>query len=155
MFKWLDALGFDRNLFPTRSRNFVISIHSAVPIPLTVQDAVLTDLDARTTLLIIERFGQEMKKSKAGFRLLYTYSDKIVGYSYAVHNTRNKKIKVELDCSKSSNMLFSMPSPKLDKVIEPFETVFFMHSMALPSTSSFKRAAECRIIRADQHGGNL
>lgn len=95
-----------------------------------------------------------MKKSKAGFRLLYTFSDKIFGYSYAVQNTRNKKIKVELDCSKSMNMLFSMPSPKVDKVIEPFETVFFMHSMALPSTSSFKRAAECRIIRGDQNGNN-
>ena len=147
MFKWLEDLGYDRGLFPTRSRLFVLSIHSDKLLPLTVQDAMQTDLDARTMLLVMDKFGQEMKRSKAGYNLLYTFSDKIFGYSYAVQNTKNKKIKVKLDCSKSENMLFSTPAPIVEKTIQPFETVFFLHSMAIPSKGSFKRVAECHICR--------
>ena len=84
MYKWLEDLGYDRYLFPTRSRLFVLTIHSEKYVPLIVQDAMLTDLDARTNLLVIEKFGQTMKRSKTGYNLLYTFSDKIFGYSYAV-----------------------------------------------------------------------
>jgi hypothetical protein len=34
--------------------------------------------------MTIEKFGQELKKSKKGYKLLYTFSDKVFGYSYAV-----------------------------------------------------------------------
>jgi hypothetical protein len=58
MFKWLQDLGYDRSLFPTRSRLFVLTIHSEKKLPLTVRDAMQTDLDARTSLLIMNKFGQ-------------------------------------------------------------------------------------------------
>jgi hypothetical protein len=40
----------------------------------TVRDAVQTDLDTRTNLLIIEKYGQELENKK-GYKLLYTYSE--------------------------------------------------------------------------------
>lgn len=94
MFEWLENLGYNRNLFPTRSRNFVLTIHSDTELPVTVQDATQTDLDTRTTLLIIEKFGQELKKSKSGYRLLYTFSDKVSGFTYAIQNTKNRKLNI-------------------------------------------------------------
>ena len=50
---------------------------------------------------------------------------------------------MKLDCSKSENMLFSTPTPCIEKWIEPLETEFFMHAVAIPSRGKFKRVAEC------------
>jgi hypothetical protein len=40
MFEWLENLGYDSNLHPVRSRNYVLSLHSVHPIDLKVQDAL-------------------------------------------------------------------------------------------------------------------
>ena len=102
-----------------------------------------TDLDVRTTLLVMEKFGHEVKKSKQGYRLMYTFSDKIFGYSYGIQNLKEYPLQVTLDCSKSEDMLFSTPTSQVTKVIEPGETQFYMHCMAVPSKGKFKRVAEC------------
>ena len=146
MFQWLENLGYDRDLYSVRSRTFVLSVHSEKDVEVNVRDAVQTDIDQRTTLLVIEKFGQEIKKSKSGYRLLYTFSDKIYGYSYAIQNTKpNKSLKIKLDCSKSESMLFSTPTPYMTKVIEPGQIEFYMHSMAIPSAGKFTRISECSI----------
>ena len=53
---------------------------------------------------------------------------------------------VRLSCQKSEYMLFSTPTPVVDKVINPGETEFFMHAMAMPSKGSYKRNAECLVL---------
>ena len=58
MFEWFENLGYDSDLYPIRSRCFVLSFHSNEEIDLKVRDAIQTDLDARTNLLIAEKFGQ-------------------------------------------------------------------------------------------------
>ena len=63
MFQWLENLGYDRDLYSVRSRTFVLSVHSEKDVEVNVRDAVQTDIDQRTTLLVIEKFGQEIKKS--------------------------------------------------------------------------------------------
>ena len=150
IFKWLEHLGYDKDLYPIRSRCFVLSMHSERPLQVDVRDATQTDIDTRTCLLILEKFGQELKKSKQGYRLLYSFSDKIFGYSYAVQNIKSKKIKVRLDCSKSESMLFSTPTSIIEKTIEAGATEFFMHSMAAPSEGKFVRSAECTILEKDE-----
>ena len=114
-----------------------MSIHSDHPVNITVQDAVQTDLDQRTSLLVMEKFGHELKKSKSGkYRLLYTFSDKIFGYTYAIQNLKDRELKIKLDCSKSENMLFSTPNSIVTKTISKGETEFFMHCMAHPSNEN-------------------
>ena len=95
----------------------MLSLHSDNFVQLDVRDATQTDLDTRVNLLIIDKFGQELKNSKRGYRLLYSFSDKISGYSYAIQNTKNRQLKVRLDCSKSENLLFSTASSIIDKTI--------------------------------------
>ena len=99
MYDWLYNLGFDNQLFPVRSRLFTLTIHSSELLECKVKDAVQTDLDQRASLLVVEKFGQEIKKSEKGYRVLYTVSDKIFGYTYAIQNiTNHKTIRVKLDC---------------------------------------------------------
>jgi hypothetical protein len=60
---WLEKLGYDRDLYSLRSRQFCINIHSRIlevgggSIEVRVRDAVATDIDNRTTEMILEQFG--------------------------------------------------------------------------------------------------
>ena len=83
MFKWLDALGYDQDLYSIKSRCFMLTFHSTVDLSVSVRDAIQTDLDTRANLLIIDRFGQELE-AKQAYRILYTFSEQILAYSYAV-----------------------------------------------------------------------
>ena len=82
---------------------------------------------------------------------MYSLSEKTCGYSYSVENTKHYRMRVQLDCSKSENMLFSSASKVIEKEIEPGTTVFMMHSMVVPSSGQFKRSAECKVLEVDEH----
>jgi len=55
--QWLENLGYDQDLYSIRSRCFILTLHAEQELSVTVRDAVQTDLDTRTNLLIIEKFG--------------------------------------------------------------------------------------------------
>lgn len=57
VWQWLENLGYDRDLYSVRSRCFMLTCHSAHEVSVTVRDAVQTDLDTRTNLLVIDKFG--------------------------------------------------------------------------------------------------
>ena len=57
MFNWLANLGYDAELYQTRSRAFNLSFHSAEKMQVSMKDALLTDLDFHTSQLIIEQYG--------------------------------------------------------------------------------------------------
>lgn len=103
-----------------------------------------TDLDTRTNLLIIDKYGQELENKK-GYKLLYTYSEQIHAYSYAVQNMVGRSVDINLDCSQSQNMIFSSKSSKLSKKVEAGHIEFMMHSMAVPNAPKFVRSAKCHI----------
>jgi len=42
-------------------------------------------------------------------------------------------------------MLFSTPTSEVTKIIEPGETLFYLHCMAIPSKGKFKRVAEVHV----------
>ena len=56
MFTWLEKLGYDDQLNSVRSRCFMLAIHSFRPVSVDGVDAVQTDIDAQTSLLIAEKF---------------------------------------------------------------------------------------------------
>ena len=54
MYIWLANLGYDQELYQTRSRAFNLSFHSTDKMKVSMKDALLTDLDFHTSQLIIE-----------------------------------------------------------------------------------------------------
>ena len=110
-----------------------MSFHSTNPIDLKIMDALLTDLDTQTNLLILEKFGQILdKESKAAYEVMYTFSEQIQGYSYFVTNKLQYPIEVVFDMTLSKNMLSSNCSHKLTKTIEPATTEFMFHTRQAP-----------------------
>ncbi|OMJ86345.1 hypothetical protein SteCoe_12132 [Stentor coeruleus] len=139
---WLDSLGYDRELYSVRSRCFILTFHSETEISITVRDAIQTDLDARTNVQFIEKYGKELE-SKNGVKCFYYFSNKTHCYSYGIYNELPQAIEAILDCSGSSNMLFSSKYPVVKKRIEPGQMEFIMHAMAIPKVDNYIRTAKC------------
>lgn len=104
-------------------------------------DAINTDIDARTNLLIAEKFGQFLEQ-KPAYDILYTFSEQIVAYTYFVTNKLNYPIEISLDFSKSQNMLYSSRDPKMVKRIQAQCTEFMMHTRAMPTALDFSRSVK-------------
>jgi len=107
-----------------------MTFHSKEEVAVSVRDSVNTDLDVRANLLIMDKFGQEMKVTST-YRILYTFSEQVLAFSYAVQNLLNKPIDVHIDFSKSESMLLgNTKSKEVNKVVPEFKTEFIMHTMA-------------------------
>lgn len=52
----------------------MMTFHSASELTTTVRDAIQTDLDMRTNLLILDKFGQDLE-SDSKYRIIYTFSE--------------------------------------------------------------------------------
>ena len=131
MFQWLENLGYDHNFVPNRSKSFMLCIHSSSQIDVTLEDTLKTDLEQRTNLLIIKKFGQEMKTHSAAtdYILRYSLSDKIMAHSYAVQNLSNSFLKFELNGERSRGVTFSTSHSSITKTIRPKATEFYFHTM--------------------------
>lgn len=139
MFEWLNRLGYDEQLFPTKCRCFMLSVHSDQALSLKAHDAISTDVDARANLLIAEKFGQFLEQ-KPAYDILFTFSEQILGYSYFVINKLAVPIELTLDFSRSLNMSQSSSQAKITKRIEAQCTEFMMHTRALPNALDFSRS---------------
>jgi len=137
-------LGYDKDLYSLRSRCFMMTFHSASELTTTVRDAIQTDLDMRTNLLILDKFGQDLE-SDSKYRIIYTFSEQVIAYSYAVQNLASKPLEIKLDFGKSENMLFSSKERHITKMVLPGQVEFMMHTMAKPSATSFKRSVNCSV----------
>lgn len=64
--------------------------------------------------MIVDRFGQELEVTPT-YRILYTFSEQILAYSYAVQNLTSMPLEFTLDFSSSVNMLYSSKTYKIAK----------------------------------------
>jgi hypothetical protein len=65
----------------------------------------------------MEKFGQVLKRTKT-YEILYTFSEQILAFSYAVRNLLSKPIEVNIDFSKSKYMLLgSSYKEEVNKIV--------------------------------------
>jgi calpain-15 len=117
MRSWLENLGYDSELYPLRSRCFMLTFHSDNPIAVSVRDALNTDLNSKVNKIILKSFGEE-KVNKAGseFSAIEYHSKNNSVVSVGILNKSNIAYKITLDFSQSKNLLFSTKNPKIEKV---------------------------------------
>jgi hypothetical protein len=96
----------------------MMTFHSSHELSVSVRDAVNTDLDTRANLLIMQQFGQELKANDL-YRILYTYSEQILAFSYAVENLSDKPIEADINFSNSDGMLMGNSKSKEVRKIIP------------------------------------
>lgn len=115
VFGWFEALGYDRELYSTRSRCFILTLHSIEELSVTVRDAIQTDIDNRGNVILLEKQGAELD-NKNGVCCLFMESKAVHAYSYGIRNDRAQAIEAVMDCSASEQMLASTKTAVVKKV---------------------------------------
>ena len=123
--KWFKFLGYDEDLYPLKSRCFMLTFHSDIPINVSARDAISTDLNKKINKLIIKSFGEKIKNKKD--ISVFQYQSKISNiYSYGCLNEGNETYKVILNF-KNENNIYSFGNNKIEKIIQPNKYEFFTH----------------------------
>lgn len=142
VWRWFEKWGYDKDLFPVESRCFMLTIHSIKSIAIQIEEASSKkDYDDLVNKMIVERFGEELESKEGAYRLLHKFYEASYTFSYAVENLGNRTLEVTLDCTSSRNMVYSEPSGKITKLVEPGAIEFFMHAEAAPGAEEFARGA--------------
>ena len=115
---WLQNLGYDSELYPLRSRCFMLTFHSDQSVAVSVRDALNTDLNSKTNLLILKNFGQEKayKQGSNEITAIEYHSKNNSVISVGILNKSPTPYKVALDFTQSKNLLFSTKNAKIEKV---------------------------------------
>jgi len=98
--RWLDSLGYNQELYGTRSRSFVTTFHCETELSIVVSDTVQTDLDNKANILILEKVGSDLENRK-GVRLVYYADQGVDTFSYGILNETDRGIKASIDCGDS------------------------------------------------------
>ena len=128
---WLKALGYDEDLFPLKSRCFMLTFHSDIPISVGARDALSTDLNKKIDKLIIKSMGEKIKNKKD--ISVFQYQSKVSNiYSYGCLNEGNEPYKVSI-LFRSENNIYSAGKNKIEKIVQPNKYEFFTHVFPLPN----------------------
>mmetsp|Transcript_10339 Transcript_10339/g.10354 ORF Transcript_10339/g.10354 Transcript_10339/m.10354 type:complete len:129 (+) Transcript_10339:271-657(+) len=120
----------------------MFTVHSLKPIAIQIVEvSPKQEYDELVSKLIVQQFGEELENHPGAYRLLFKFADQSYTFTYAIHNQSSKPLEVTLDCNSSSNMVYSEPSGKITKVVEPGTLEFMMHAEAAPGAEEFARGA--------------
>ena len=123
---WLNLLGYDNELYPLKSRNFMITFHSDTPINVNVRDALNTDLNIKVDKIILKSLGEEIKKKKEISVIQYQskFSNII---SIGCVNNGNINFKVSLTFNDNGGLIFGGKKNKVEKIVLSGSYEFFLH----------------------------
>ena len=128
---WLKALGYDNDLYPLKSRCFMLTFHSDIPISVSARDALSTDLNKKIDKLVIKSMGEKIKNKKD--ISVFQYQSKISNiYSYGCLNEGNEPFRVTINF-KSENNIYSYGKNKIEKIVQPNKYEFFTHVFPFPN----------------------
>ena len=119
-------------LYPLRSRCFMLTFHSDTPISVSVRDALNTDLNSKVNKLILKSLGEEIKKKKDISAIQYqSRNNNIV--TVGCVNKGSVPYRVVTTFADNGNIIFSGKSNKVERIIQPGNYEFFLHFFGIVS----------------------
>ena len=122
---WLKNLGYDEDLYPLQSRNFMLTFHSDIPISVCARDNLCTDLNKKIDKLVIKNMGEKIKSKKDISVFLYQSKMNSI-YSFGCLNEGNESYKVCLNF-RNENNIYSAGKSRIEKIVNPNKYEFFTH----------------------------
>ena len=122
---WLKNLGYDDDLFPLKSRNFMLTFHSDIPISVCARDNISTDLNKKIDKLVIKTMGEKIKSKKDISVFLYQSKMSSI-FSFGCLNEGNESYKVCVNF-RNDNNIYSAGKSKIEKIVNPNKYEFFTH----------------------------
>ena len=122
---WLKNLGYDEDLYPLYSRNFMLTFHSDIPISVCARDNICTDLNKKIDKLIIKSMGEKIKNKKDISVFLYQSKMSPI-FSFGCLNGGNETYKICLNF-RNENNIYSAGKSKIERIVNPNKYEFFTH----------------------------
>ena len=135
---WLTALGYDRDFYSVKSRVFVLTVHSMQRLKLTVRDALDSNLDKITTLILLKKYGKK-KNDQNELDLLSLVETDAAAFTYGVfNNLDDKTLKPTLDCSKAKGVLISTINDVITVTLPPKSGDVLAHFVRIDENFDFR-----------------
>ena len=117
--RWLQGWGYGKDLFSSKSRTYVISVHCEKDcVELKTEQLGTRELDHKASLIELQQFGQV--KTTVRNVEIYQMQDKgSMAYTYGAHNANTAGVRVTIDCTGSEGVLFSTGKPQVTVSIAP------------------------------------
>ena len=126
IFKWFNKLGYDKDLYPLKSRCFMITFHSETPIKVSVYNTLETYLHSKIERLILVSNGKKIKQKNDIIVMQYKSLNSNV-YTFGAINQGDKPYVVIILINKKKGYIFSDKRNKIEKLIEPGKGEFYFY----------------------------
>ena len=123
---WFNKLGYDKNLYPLKSRCFMITFHTETPIKVSVYNTLETYLFSKIERLILISNGKKIYQ-KDDVDVLQNKSEYNNIFSVGAVNNGQKPYVVEMKVNKKKGYIFSDRRNKIEKMIEPGKCEFYFY----------------------------
>lgn len=138
VWEWLSALGYDRDFYSVKSRVFILTVHSYNRLKLTVRDAIDSNLDKITTLILLKKYGKK-KNDQPELDLMSLVETDAAAFTYGVFNKlEDKAIKPTLDCSKAKGVLISTMTDVITVTLAPKSGDILAHFVRIDENFDFR-----------------
>ncbi|OMJ74294.1 hypothetical protein SteCoe_26816 [Stentor coeruleus] len=145
--QWLNAWGYDDDLYSTQSRYYVLSLHSRQRVKIQIKNAEGLDLNEKIHEMLMVKSGE--KKGITDGVMLYCFMEKAAnGFTYGAFNENNYRVRVTLDCSNSEGLLFSSRKNLMSFSIEPKQWKILCHCQISRTATACKLKPNLRVTRA-------
>ena len=141
--KMFSRMGYDDRMFSMKSRVFVITFHSSIPLRVAIKDAIKSDINEKAINLIMDDYtkinGLDNAREDSNVIVFRKYHAKAYGFSYAAINKRDQDVEVTLNMTTSTGCAFT-PSCGMSQVIIPAKSMAYLGGSVIEPTSTSLRA---------------
>lgn len=146
LMQWLNAWGYDDDLFSIQSRYYVLSLHSRQRVKIQIKNAEGLDLNEKIHEMLMLKYGE--KKGITDGVVLYCHMEKAANaFTYGTFNENNYRVRVTLDCSSSEGLLFSSRKNLMSFSIEPKQWKILCHCQISRTATACKLKPSLRVTR--------
>ena len=124
--QWLNKLGYDNDLYPLKSRCFMITFQSEKPIKVSVYNTLETYLHSKIERLILVSNGKKIKQNNIIIVLQNKSMNSNVVTIGAI-NQGDRPYVVILSINRRMGLNFSDKRNKIEKLIEPGKGEFYFY----------------------------
>ncbi len=146
MWTFLERLGYDRDLYSSKARGFMLCLHCDKQLSVEVRENIHSNLTALGLVALALKQGEIKHESDLGSFLLLR-EDSIC--TYLVHNKTQRPLQVTVDVSGALNVLVSTLTELNRMKVGGGETGVLLHFQMLPGSTGFRPRIEM-VPTADQ-----
>jgi hypothetical protein len=138
---WLNKLGYDNDLYPLKSRCFMITFNTEVPIKVSVYSTLNTYLYSKIERLVLISNGKKIKE-KGDISILQYKSLYNNVFGIGAINNGDKAYVVGVIINKKKGYIFSDKRNKIEKLIEPGKCEFYFYFYCDNNPKNIKKYGE-------------